>query len=239
MGLPKRGNSREECEDASDAVPAAGRFAMADGATQSGFAADWARVLVAQFVAAPAGQPWRWSDWLPAARQRWSEKVGRRADSSYYAEAKFREGAHATFLGLTVDACGPGRYRWQAVAVGDCCLFHTRGGELLGAFPLEQPASFNNSPRLVGSRTSADLLEEKTLRREHDALPGDQLGMMTDALAAWFLQEREDGGMPWSSLAAFLDEPASDDRFASWIDQQRDARRLHDDDVTLFRLNLA
>src|SRR5262245_4614002 len=106
--LPKRGNTPDEYEDALAGDPAAGRFAVADGASESAFAGEWARLLAEGFVRA-AGP---WEGWLPGARARWAAEAGGRP-MAWYEEAKFQEGAFATLLGLHA-----GRRRWHAWAVG-------------------------------------------------------------------------------------------------------------------------
>src|SRR5262249_58048077 len=96
--LPKRGNAAEEYEDALAADPATGRFAVADGASESSFAASWARLLVEGFVGT-VGKPWQNLDWLDPLRQRWADEVDG-LSLPWYAEAKREEGAFATLLGL-------------------------------------------------------------------------------------------------------------------------------------------
>src|SRR5262249_6783433 len=147
-----------------------GRFAIADGATESSFAALWARLLVAEFAAAPHPDLAPWAAWLPGLQQRWAEQVGNHA-LPWYAEAKIQQGAFATFLGLVVRAL-----RWQAVAVGDSCLFQTRGEELRYSFPVFCAADFDTSPWLVGSRgADAATVERRSRRAEGDWQAGDRL----------------------------------------------------------------
>ena len=50
LSLPKRGHSADEFEDAFAFDPAAGRYAVADGASESSFAGLWARLLVEGFI---------------------------------------------------------------------------------------------------------------------------------------------------------------------------------------------
>lgn len=71
----QRADSPEEYEDASAVDPAQGRFALADGASESSFAAAWARLLVSGFVACPV--PWtrRWTQWLPPLQAEWAADV--------------------------------------------------------------------------------------------------------------------------------------------------------------------
>ncbi|MFV1968041.1 MAG: hypothetical protein ACC628_21660, partial [Pirellulaceae bacterium] len=49
--LTKRGNCPDEWEDAFQADASAGRFALADGATDSVYAQSWGQCLVDHFVA--------------------------------------------------------------------------------------------------------------------------------------------------------------------------------------------
>ena len=94
---PRTGNAAEECEDAFACNDPAGRFAVADGASESIFAGEWARLLCEAFVAdAAAGDgigPWLeaapeavagprpWAD-RPLARARRSCGTGRSPRSS-------------------------------------------------------------------------------------------------------------------------------------------------------------
>src|SRR5438477_11487250 len=88
--LPKRGHAPGEYEDAFAGDPARRRFAVADGASESSFAAAWARLLAEGFVA--ARKPWRDLDWLGPLRQRWAGEVDG-LELPWYAEMKREEGA--------------------------------------------------------------------------------------------------------------------------------------------------
>ena len=56
FALPKKGNSSSECEDALSFNCERGRFAVADGVSESAFAGEWASLLCASFVAEPFDQ---------------------------------------------------------------------------------------------------------------------------------------------------------------------------------------
>jgi hypothetical protein len=226
--VPKQGNSAAEYEDASAANVALGRFAIADGATASAFAALWARLLVDEFVAAEIPDPSTWADWLPALQTRWEIEVGQQA-LPWYGEIQRQQGAFATFLGVIVQPP-----RWQGLAVGDSCLFHVHEGLLCRAFPLAHAADFSDSPWLVGSRGfSSVMMALREGRSEGDLGVGDRLWLMTDALAQWFLQMVETGQRPWEMLEPFLQSPAAHERFSAWIAALRNARQLRNDDVTM------
>jgi hypothetical protein len=228
FSLPKHGHSAEEYEDAAAADTRRGRFAIADGAAESSFAALWARLLVTGFAAAESGDLDPWLDWLPPLQQRWDATVSGRA-LPWYAEMKLQQGAFATFLGVVVEGA-----RWRALAVGDSCLFQIRGGHLHRAFPLSSPVEFGTTPWLVGSRSSCgEALEDRSQRAEGDWLTGDRLWLMTDALALWFLEEADRRSWPWLELEGLLRAPVPRDAFVAWVGKLRDAHRLRNDDVTL------
>jgi hypothetical protein len=236
--LSKRDNAAEEYEDAFAGDVAAGRFAVADGATESAFADSWARLLVEQFVCLPeASGVEQWAAAVPSAQQQWLAGVGGRA-LPWYAEMKISQGAFATFMGVALGTDRNGRSYWEATSVGDSCLFHTRGAKLLRSFPVSHSQEFGNSPSLIGSRTPpADICQRATQARGATAA-GDRLWLMTDAMSQWFLQEHEAGRRPWEETEMLLPVFETVPRFAQWIEGLRNARRLRNDDVTLLVVRL-
>jgi hypothetical protein len=238
LRVSRRGHRLDECEDASAAAPERGRFALADGAAESFLGGLWARLLVEDFVRADEPHP-DWREWLPPLQARWAEQASPSTGSGeqengtanalpWYLESRLlQQGAFATFLGLVVDG-----HNWSAVAVGDTCLFQVRDGQLELAFPLTRAEDFHSSPWLIGSRQSpAGVPCQQSVRVEGDWRGGDRLWMMTDALAQWFLKETESGRMPWRMLEEVVS--GTDEGFADWVEEQRRAGRLRNDDVTL------
>jgi hypothetical protein len=241
--LPRHGHRLDECQDAAAADPDRGRFAVADGATESVYAAEWAQVLVDAFVVSDDGPP-AWPTWLPPLQARWEEVIRLPADAPprpwYLEEALMRGGAFATFLGLVLEPSRPvdgetgAPWKWQAHAIGDSCLFQVRRGELVLSFPLEQSTEFGSTPRLVGSRPGlGQPSRARSVIRRGDAEPDDRLWLMTDALAHWFLRRTEEGGRPWDELSSLLVVADPERAFADWVDEQRASRCLRNDDVTL------
>jgi hypothetical protein len=234
--LAKRGNRDEEYEDAYAADAATGRFAVADGATESAFAATWAQSLVQHFAGSSGNGSNHCSTWLPSAQDQWQKELGDR-EFPWYTEPKVVQGAFATFLGVVVSPAADGQFRWVSTAVGDSCLFHTRGHALVRAFPVQQSKDFGSSPRLVGSRSPVDEVEtERVECLEGTGQAGDRLWLMTDALSQWFLQEEERGRKPAEELESLTGSGMAKDRFADWINALRDAKRLRNDDVTLLAI---
>jgi hypothetical protein len=272
--LPRRGNTRDEYEDAFALDEASGRYAVADGATEGCFTGLWARMLVEDFVAGAQPDASLWPSSLRAAQGRWDADVRSRKldwDADHWVE----QGASAAFLGIRLtDSAGRvvlensagllgerprvrASYQWQAVAVGDTCLFHTRDSALLRAFPLDRSDQFNNRPRLVGSRMPlGEIHKRQRLWTDGCGQPGDRLWAMTDALAKWCLAEHEAGNNPWHELESLpgadpsLPSPGTDrrlvgrgaggegDSFTAWIKGLRESGRLLNDDVTLLAIRL-
>ncbi|HKB04550.1 MAG TPA: hypothetical protein VKD90_20170, partial [Gemmataceae bacterium] len=143
--VPKDGHALEEYEDAVAGHPEIGRFAIADGATESYAAGEWARHLVTAFVRRGST-----GDWLAAPREAWRLEVGG-GELSWYAEDKLARGAHATFLGVSFRLAAD-HAEWETVAVGDACLFLLRDEPRPFSFPLISSTEFTSSPALVRTR---------------------------------------------------------------------------------------
>src|SRR5215471_15862792 len=177
---PKSGNAASEYEDAYAVKPEALRFAVADGASETSFARQWAELLVEGFVQeAPSAAGLR--EFVTPLQAVWSER-------------KAADGAFSSLLGLSIDGD-----RWRAVAVGDTCLFVVRSGKMLRAFPLERAEQFSNRPSLLSSLSRANVgVWDDIATVEGELVEKDRLLLMTDALAHWFLVEAEMGRRPWA-----------------------------------------
>ena len=236
--LARKGHTPAEYEDAFAADEMAGRYAVTDGATESCFAALWARLLVEDFVHGADPKADRWSESLSPLQKRWNAFIGERK-LAWYDEPGVKLGAFATFLGLVLTASSDSACRWEAVAVGDTCLLHTRSSTLLRAFPLEHSRQFGDTPKLVGSRMSSeDIRHKQAMWSDGCGQAGDRLWIMTDALAQWCLAAHEVNENPWGKLESLLEMPDDGKGFALWIEEGRDAGRLRNDDVTLLAIRL-
>jgi hypothetical protein len=241
--VPKAGNSLDDYEDAYDFDAQAGRFAIADGASEASFAKQWAILLVEGFTPQPLFHQGEAYDslaaWLKPLQEAWHQGINW-DNLPYFAEEKARAGAFATLLGVQFDFHHGSRH-WHAVAVGDSCLFQVRGDCVLESFPLTRAAEFNYSPALLASVAARNkrLWEEQRVRfqeiKDEKAQPpprwrkGDRFYLATDALAHWFLSRYEDNGEPWKILDDLKDQA----QFEEFVHQQRHAKSLHNDDTTL------
>jgi len=259
FSVAKRGCSLEECEDASWVGPDGTGFgelegnslrvAIADGASESLLAKHWARRLSATFgmASSPTDNTRGFLAAYAAAVEGWSSELldymanreSRGMPIQWYEEPGLEKGAHATVLAVEfVDASGEAAPSWQAVAVGDSCLFQVRNEQLYTSFPMHDADAFSYHPPLLSSRGADDALVRKYVTScvgdwEHD----DTFYVVTDALAAWFLRSAGEGGRPWEPLRDLNTSDFEVD-FETWVNQRRDQGDMHDDDTTLVRVDL-
>jgi hypothetical protein len=226
---PKSGHAANEYEDAFAVEPASLRFAVADGASETSFAKQWAELLVGRFVNEPPTAA-ELREWVAPMQDVWVGEHQGKAQA-WYAEAKARDGAFSSLLGVAIE-----ENRWRALAVGDTCLFVVRAGRLERAFPLARAEEFHNSPLLLSSVARSNSKVWDDVRSDEGELrERDQLLLMTDALAHWFLVEAEMGRRPWAALA----RATTPESFGAFIDCLRGGGALRNDDVTLVRVEVA
>jgi hypothetical protein len=183
-------------------------------------------------------RPGRLADALAPLQSAWWSEV-RGKPLPWYAEEKLRSGAFSSLLGITLtESADGGDVRWSALAVGDSCLFVVREGSLITSFPIQSSEDFDRSPFLISSVRTQDGALEAMLRCDEGPLrPGDDLYLLTDALACWFLASYEEGGEPWLTLQG-AGGPSAQEDFACWVADERFQHRLRNDDVTVLRLRL-
>lgn len=233
--LPKAGNSEDEYEDAfwPPTFSRSGRTvrcAIADGATETSFSRDWARLLVEAYGQARLSVR-GWNEDLAFLGGVWRYNVGQKP-LPWYAEEKLRQGAFAALLGLTLAAARDGSMRWSALAVGDCCLFQLRDRHLVTCFPISRSDEFNSRPYLIGSVRPWGMDAARPMRASGRSLPGDRFFLMSDALACWFLAAAEADACPWEEI----DEAGA--AFPNWVTGLRGTGAMRNDDVTLLAVDL-
>ena len=237
---PKDEGFWKEYEDAYAVNSARAIAAIADGVASAMFSGKWARLLVETVINGPPDPTRReeFLQWLGPLRAEWERQIDR-PHLPYFQKLKLQEygGGFSTLLWLeTLPQDGnesvPGAWRYRAVALGDCCLFHLRGGQILGAFPMQRSADFERDPAALASVRGG---QDRTLvfqTCESEYLPDDHLVLATDALAAWIFRQTEAGNpVPWEQWAGM-----SDEEFAAWLREIRKALAIRCDDTTLILL---
>lgn len=245
FALQKDGNPVSVYEDAwdlhEDKTSGLLRCAVADGATESFCSGYWARILAAAYCRGEF-ENGNFNGSLAEIQDLWNEHVSRK-ELPWYAEEKARSGAFAALVGLTVDTSAKeGDCRiWQAIALGDSCLFHYRDGKLINSMPIANVVEFGNNPYLISSRQENNIaLPEHVVKVEGIWEPGDQFLLMSDAISCWLMQRELEAAAPLAEL-----EQMTDELFVPWVDAHRKMRQengrpvMKNDDVTLVHLVLA
>ncbi len=238
----KAGNQPEHYEDAYAFDTLLGRAAVADGASDSFEARDWASTLAQSFIKTPPEtNRAAFMEWLHLPSRAW-HIVLPWDELPWYAEQKARDvGGLATLLGFYLvrdDDAGKhtNAIPWRAIAVGDACLLHIRENKLLDRFPIKEAAGFDTTPTLLCTRLEHNetILDDDELHtNEGTCQVGDIFLLATDALAERLYQladlEELNIGLPdWDSILALVEED-----FEGLIAQFREDGLIRNDDVTL------
>ena len=232
--LTKLGQEASECEDFLAVDPETCRFAVADGATEAFDARNWARRLAQNWVQTQStltAEELR--EWV-AAEGRELHDSWNGLSLSWYSEEKARTGSFAALVGVELDfkTDSPS---WKAIALGDSCLLHCRGGTLLKSFPLSRPESFNSAPVLVASASSMHEASMASVVIDSGSCnSGDVLLLVSDGIACWFLERFEKNDLHPDQLF----ETKQDDELKQFFDDERLSGRMRNDDIAVLRIEL-
>jgi hypothetical protein len=228
FSVQKAGNAISECEDIWQKLEHNHMMviALADGATESSFAREWAKELVNAFVVNPFVDRGK-ANWLSPMQTNWQRWLIHQ-NLSWFAKRKAGEGTFATFLSLEIGS----DLNWKALAVGDSCLFVVRDRLLQISFPLQNSHEFNNRPRLIGTHVKTANIHFSQV--DGDAQIGDRFYLTTDAIACWIFKQLESNQDPWLKL----DQISSPELFAKWVSELRDRHEIANDDTTLLCLKI-
>lgn len=232
--LTKLGQEPSECEDFVAVDTQSCRFAVADGATEAFDARNWAERLAQHWVQ-------RESILTLEEFRHWVAAEGRELHDSWsglnlswYSEEKARAGSFAAFVGVELDL-NSDLPSWKAIALGDACLLHCRGGALIKGLPLSHSESFNTAPILVGSNSSLHEASMPSVVIDSGSCKsGDVLFLMSDAVASWYLQRLENGDTCMQNLL----EAKCDEELNRFFDGERMAGRIRNDDVAIIRIEI-
>jgi hypothetical protein len=251
LRVPKAGNTDSEYEDAYWPPhrvdgQSYSRFAVADGATETSFSGIWAQQLVEAYGAG-AFDHVSDSAWLSELRRKWWSIV-REKPMPWYAEEKLESGTFAALVGLTLNWDSPDSERgtWHAEAIGDSCLFQLRGSTLLAKFPLQTSEDFTNSPVLLSVKPDEYSGIGSLVSTRGEWQRGDHFYLMTDAVAAWFFRAIERYETPWEILRDLDNElvrpvvaESGMRSFREWVEAARNEGLIRNDDLTLYRIEIA
>ncbi len=237
--LPKDVHNAGAYEDAFDVDSVRGLVAVCDGVSSTIFAARWAGIVAKAAVAEPpaANNPELLESWLHRTRHAWAHSIDETA-LAWHQKPKLLDGAATTLLWIEISQpdASPGvarPYRLRAYSVGDCCLFHVRGGHLLQTFPIQDSTRFDEHPQVIRSVLKRG---EKLAFEAMETLcnPGDLLMLATDAVASWTLRQLEAGAaIDWDAYWN-----VSLEQWQHWLLELRQQNQIRYDDSTAILLRV-
>jgi hypothetical protein len=245
FSLQKAGNRKDEYEDAFNSNifvhkdTAYYRFAIADGASESSFADIWADLLASGYCNGKFNGKHIYKS-IAKLSKAWKRKLNAK-DLPWYAQEKLNSGAFSTLAGITFRLTDASSVAFDAVAIGDSCIFQIRGDKIITSFPLGSVDDFHNRPVLISSNAANNIhLEAFVKKWNGTAQVGDSFILMTDALACWILTRYEED----ISVIKKIHGLACEHDFINLVHAERKiilrdgSFYLRNDDVTLIRVNL-
>lgn len=206
------------------------RFAIADGATESSFSKEWSNLLVSCYKDSPFDRD-KIAETVNKLSESWHSLI-KVEQLPWFAQEKAKIGAFASLLGLTVDRA---EHKFEAVAIGDCTLFQVRNNEVILTFPVATVDEFCNTPNLIATNRNYQTEFEKTVAYGKGSIePADIMLLATDAMAAWIFRQWKAGERPWHHLQNILTNYRDD--FERWLNNQRQANEIKNDDITLIAI---
>lgn len=237
---PKVVGRERDWEDACRFDVARGRFAIADGASTSYRAREWARLLVDGYIDEEQSgiATNRFADagaWFERRARAWQQHLATeaavsKATGNWWDHVATDQLAYAAFLGVSLRMSGGGVH-YAALAVGDCCLLHLRGRTLISSFPLESPQEFTRTPGLAGSGPGATRPALIRQAQPRPVYPGDALVLASDALAKALLTQHQFDDAVWAAVRS-----VNHDGFQAMITNLRAQKAIDVDDVTMLRI---
>lgn len=231
--VPKALEAAAANQDAAAFDDRVGRYAVSDGVSRSTRAALFSRALVEEVVRAGLPAPSELPSWLRRPQEAWAEGNEERRKQAKTWYAKTPGYGAATLAAASVAADG---VSVELFAVGDSCILHARGGELVALFPALKLADFGFAPPSLSTDPAREPPEAGTWKVT--AMPGDALLLVTDALAKWILAALERGETAVLRRMLSFRRAEGQRDFEQFVAQERAAGRLDDDDTTLLTVVL-
>ena len=238
FSLPKIGEAEKNIQDSFDSSPERKLAAMSDGAGSSLYPRKWADILVQSFCKSQENPiesiKISCQEWLKPLQEEWRQYYLEKVRSSnrkwWTGGSSTKDHGSATFIGLSFqdEENDSEKGKWQAVAVGDSCLFKLESNtQKLTAFPINDSQKFKSVTPCLAS-----LPEYKSSPPNfHEGCyeDGDIFLLTTDALAQWLLADYENNGDEWKQIFAIKER----DEFVSLITQLRQNKLIKNDDTTV------
>jgi serine/threonine protein phosphatase PrpC len=237
--LPKDVQDPNAYEDAFYVDADRGMAAICDGVSSALFSGRWAGIMAKAVVddTPDVNDPQAMETWLKTYRDAWSTSIDENS-LAWHQKPKLLDGGATTLLWVKLAASGANDgvarpYQVRTYSIGDCCLFHVRGGQVLQTFPIQQSSRFEDQPQVIHSvYKRAEIVSFEAM--ETQCNPGDLLVLCTDAVAAWTMRQLESGGgVDWDSHWN-----TSVEDWQRWLIGLRENNQIRYDDSTMVLIRI-
>jgi hypothetical protein len=213
------------------------KFTISDGVSKSFFPKIWADVLAHNWVR----QQWVSNDeFIKYCQKEWLEQVtevANKPDAKWFTKNAFnrKEVGLATFVGLQFYEIKK-KWFWKAIALGDSFMFYLPKETLdfskdcvVLSSKQNESIAFDNFPDYLSS-----------IGDKHKGKPGQKKGvklsegtfyLMTDALAEWFLNEKENA---INKINVWQNQKD----FERFVDEERNNEKLGNDDSAILIIKI-
>ncbi|MDP1744861.1 MAG: hypothetical protein Q8L90_04750 [Bacteroidota bacterium] len=196
----KSAEKYSDCFDRYGVNEKTNKFAISDGVSKSFFPDVWAELLVEFFLKNEGRINLTDIESYKSIQNEWIKRVGEivnKPNQKYFVRNFFIQGrpAAATFVGLHFFK-EDHTFKWEAVALGDSFLFFVpeqikninEDFSKVTHLSSKRNFEFNNFPDFFDSRNTTNKGKIKQIKNE---LKSGTFYLMTDALAEWFISEKQ------------------------------------------------
>lgn len=224
-----------DCADRYAYNKSQNKFAISDGVSKSFFPKVWADVLVNNWV----NKLWESDDeFIQLCQQKWLEQITEivnKPNVKWFTKNAFnrKESGLATFVGLRFYEKKK-EWFWKADALGDSFVFFVPENnknfskECIELSSKKEPFIFDNFPDYLSSLGNNHKGEKQT--KENPLISGT-FYLMTDALAEWFLNEKENAIHKISVWENQKD-------FEHFVNEERYNEKLGNDDTAFLSIKI-
>ncbi|GAB4161499.1 MAG: hypothetical protein Tsb0033_19050 [Winogradskyella sp.] len=211
------------------------KFAISDGVSKSFFPKIWADVLVNEWV----NKKWNSdNEFINHCQKIWLTQVTeivKRPDAKWFTKNAFnrKESGLATFVGLRFFKKKNDWY-WKADALGDSFLFFVPNKfkdfskECIVLSSKQEPIVFDNFPDYLSSLGNNHKGEKQFKEKP---LTSGTFYLMTDALAEWFINEKN---IAISKIEVWQNQKD----FERFVDEERHNEKLGNDDSAILTIKV-
>ncbi|WP_299412660.1 protein phosphatase 2C domain-containing protein [Acaryochloris sp. IP29b_bin.148] len=233
FSIPKEGESQENNQDAACCNDGGTLLAIADGVSSSLFSKEWAQILTRKFcqntyISLKALHK-HWYYWLHPLQEDWRNfYLSKVASLPWYAKGStHKDHGSATFLGLKIHKYASNKGYWEAISIGDSCLFQIHPKEKkISSYPQIKSHEFSSVSVCTSSLPEYNSRIPNLWTGEYDK--GDYFILATDAIAQWIVKSLEE-----QKFDENFTKINNSEQFSDYIDHLRVQKEIHNDDTSI------